>query len=718
MKQDLIKKELWLEGIISENSEIKIENALKKVDGIEYVKASYLYSNVCLTYDTSKTNIKAITKIIYDLGINVSSKPPAKFPVLQVVPIVQKPLSTNVVKASGGYIEKVLKIDGMTCSSCEMRIENALKKLNGISQVKASFSNATVIVTYEPQIITNVKIIETIEKLDYKVCNKTNNTNTTDGKSTKASDKMTITQLLGIGIILFAGYLIINHFIGFNFIPNITQNMGYGILFVIGLITSLHCVAMCGGINLSQCVSYKFTENDTSKLSKIKPSLMYNAGRVVSYTLVGGIVGTLGSVISFSSSAKGVITILAGIFMVIMGLNMLNIFPWLRKLNPRMPKIFGNKIHNNNGRHGPFYAGLLNGLMPCGPLQAMQIYALGTGSFFAGAASMFIFSLGTVPLMFGFGAISSLLSNKFTHKMMKVSAVLVMILGVIMLNRGFNLSGFAFTSGITAKASSSASVAKIDGNSQVITTKLQSGSYTPFTVQKGIPVKWTIQADASQINGCNGTVTIPSLGISKTLQPGNNEIDFTPAAEGNILYTCSMGMISSNITVVPDLTKVTTKDVQQSISSSTGAIGGGCCGITPPKFAGGKIPTDNIEIAKITGNEQDVTVTVDSQGYTPAVIVLQKGIPAKIKFISSQLTACNSTIVFPELGGQLDLNSQKETPLITPTADFTFQCGMGMLHGYVKVVDDLSKVDLNAIKNEVASYKPASGSATGGGCCG
>jgi copper ion binding protein len=723
MKQELIQKELWLEGMISENSETKIENALNNIDGIEYVKASYLYANVCLSFDASKTNVKAITKIIYNLGFIASINPPAKLPVLPSVPIEQKPLITKPLKTPGGYIEKVLNIDGMTCASCETRIENRLKKMDGIRQVKASFNNSTVIVTYDLQIITIEKITETIENLDYKVKNKSNNQNTANVKAIKNNDRMTVNQLLGIGIILFAGYLIIKNTIGFNFIPNVTQNMGYGILFVIGLITSLHCVAMCGGINLSQCVSYKFSENDASKLSKIKPSLMYNAGRVISYTIIGGIVGALGSVISFSSTSKGIVTILAGIFMVIMGLNMLNIFPWLRKFNPHMPKIFGNKVHNNNGKHGPFYVGLLNGLMPCGPLQAMQIYALGTGSFFAGAASMFIFSLGTVPLMFGFGAISSLLSSKFTQKMMKVSAVLVMILGVIMLNRGFNLSGFAFTGGITAKASSSGNVAKIDGNFQVVTTKLQSGSYTPFIVQKGIPVKWTIKASASDINGCNGTVTIPQFGISKTLQPGDNEIDFTPNAEGNILYTCSMGMISSNITVVTDLTKVTAKDVQQSASSNTAiAGGGGCCGNTPAKFAGGKIPTDNIGIAKISGNEQDVTVTVDSQGYTPAVVVLQKGIPAKIKFNTSQLGSCNGTIVFPELNGQLDLNTQKETPLITPQTDFTFQCGMGMLHGYVKVVDDLSKVDLNAIKKEVQNYKPASGGGGGGGggggCCG
>ncbi|MCX7614562.1 MAG: sulfite exporter TauE/SafE family protein [Clostridiales bacterium] len=608
-------------------------------------------------------------------------------------------------------IRKVLFIDGMTCAGCEMRIENKLKKINGVENVQASFQKSKVEVHYNPKIIPIEKIIETIEKLDYRVKNKQNEKSI----SNQNDDKFTFNQLIGIGIILFAVYLIIKNTVGFNFVPNISQNMGYGILFVVGLITSLHCIAMCGGINLSQCVSYQSPGSDSGGLSKLKPSLMYNTGRVISYTVVGGIVGALGSVISFSGVAKGIVAILSGIFMIIMGLNMLNIFPWLRKLNPRMPKLFGKKIHEN-GKHGPFYVGLLNGLMPCGPLQAMQIYALGTGNFVTGALSMFIFSLGTVPLMFGFGALSSLLSRKFTHKMMKVSAMLVMILGIVMMNRGFALSGISFTSGLAANASGSSSVAKIEGNIQVVSTKLQSGSYTPIAVQKGIPVKWTIEADAKDINGCNETITIPKYNISKTLKAGKNEIDFTPDTEGNIPYSCWMGMIRSNIKVVSDVSAVSTNDIKQAIGSSNAVSSGGCCGSTPPGFANGKIPTDNIGIAKINGNEQDVTVSVGSQGYAPAVVVLQKGIPAKIKFDTVGLNGCNSIVVFPEYNGQLNLNQQKETPLLTPQADFTFQCGMGMLHGYVKVVDDLNKIDLNAIKKEIKNYTPSGGGS--GGCCG
>lgn len=611
-----------------------------------------------------------------------------------------------------------LNIDGMTCTSCELRIESMLKKTKGVLDAKVSFNQASATVTYDSEIVSIEKIIENIEKLDYTVRNKTVKNIVTNGKASQKTDKISINQLIGIGIILFAGYLLIKNTIGFNFIPNVTQNMGLGILFVIGMITSLHCVAMCGGINLSQCVSYQFDENEKSKFSKLKPSLLYNLGRVISYTIVGGVVGALGSVVSFSGTAKGIVAILSGIFMLIMGLNMLNIFPWLRKLTPRMPKVFGKKIYGNGGKRGPFYVGLLNGLMPCGPLQAMQIYALGTGSFLLGAASMFMFSLGTVPLMFGFGAISSFLSGKFTHKMMKVSAVLVMVLGVIMMNRGFALSGFNLIGGITASASSiTGNVAKIEDGVQVITTTLEPNRYTPFIVQKGIPVKWTIQADASTINGCNGTVTIPKYNISKTLQPGDNEIDFTPDETGNIAYTCWMGMISSNIQVVDDLSNVSESDLTANDNTAGSGLLSGCCGTTPAQFANGKIPTDDIQLAEVKDGQQTVTVTVNNNGYSPAVVVLQKGTPAIIKFNAEQLNGCNSTVVFPEYQGQLDLSNQTETPLLTPEQDFTFQCGMNMLHGYVKVVDDLSKVKLGDIRKEVQDYTPPAGTGAGG-CCG
>ena len=109
-------------------------------------------------------------------------------------------------------------------------------------------------------------------------------------------------------------------------------------------------------------------------------------------------------------------------------------------------------------------------------------------------------------------------------------------------------------------------------------------------------------------------------------------------------------------------------------------------------------------------------MTVNDYGYSPAVVVLQKGVPAKIKFNTEKLNSCNNIVSFPQLQGELNLQNQTETPLISPEQDFTFECWMGMLHGYVKVVDDINNVNLEDIKDEVNNYKPAAGSV--GGCCG
>lgn len=587
---------------------------------------------------------------------------------------------------------EILHIDGMACISCEMRIENALKKLDGVLDVKAVFSNSNVYITYDENLVGLEQIIQTIENLDYVVRNKPEAVEASKSNIKKAAeDKMSINQLLGLGIILFALYFIVKNTVGFYFIPEINQSMGYGVLFFVGLLTSLHCIAMCGGINISQCVSFKMDNDNSGKFSKLKPSLLYNSGRVISYTIIGGIVGALGSVISFSGAAKGIVAIVAGVFMVIMGLNMLNIFPWLRKLNPRMPKIFGNKIHYNKGNYGPFYVGLLNGLMPCGPLQAMQIYALGTGSFAAGALSMFMFSIGTVPLMFGLGAVSSILSSKFTHKMMKVSAVLVIVLGVVMANRGLALAGLSFPYmpiGIDNSTRGSG-IATIQDRVQIVTTKLQPGRYEPITVQKGIPVRWTIRAEKGDINGCNNEIVIPKFNISKKLEVGDNVIEFTPKETGTFAYSCWMGMIRSKIAVVDDINNV-------DASGSNGIV----------QKSDYKIPTDELAVTKVVSGKHFVEINVEENRFSPAVVVMQRGMETIWNLKGVKLNDSNSTLIFPKYNVQVNIREGDNTIFLIPDGDFDFTTADNTFYGYVKVIDDINEINIDAIKNEVNQYVP------------
>ena len=608
-------------------------------------------------------------------------------------------------------VKTKLTVKGMFCTSCSSRIEKALEKLEGVTNVSASYNSGTVVVSHDARIACTDDIIRTIEQLGYTAQTQQSSITVGHEENKESGRNKAAAIVLGIAIIAFAVFFMFNNTLGLNFLPEINASMGFGLLFVVGLLTSVHCISMCGGINLSQCIAHQTDAPQTLK-TKMRPSLLYNLGRVISYTIIGGIVGALGSVISFSGTAKGIIAIAAGVFMVIMGLNLTGLFPWMRKLIPRMPKVFSKRTGKK--RRGPFIVGLLNGLMPCGPLQAMQIYALGTGSFFTGALSMLIFSLGTVPLMFGFGAISSLLSGKFTKRLMKISAILVIALGVVMMGRGLAQSGL---SPALATDNTPSNVAKIEGDVQIVSTQMKGNVYDPITVQAGIPVKWTITADEDELNGCNNPVTIPRYYVEKKLVPGENVIEFTPTQEGSIVYTCWMGMISGSIHVVSDVGNTdSVAAVQPAETGSQAPASGGCCGTGSyaPGFENGRFPVDKVAIAKIVDGVQTVSITVNENGFDPALVVMQKDVETYWVINGENLSGCTNSLIFPAYNAQKDLVEGENVIKFTPEADFSYSCWMGMLNGYVKVVDDITKINLGEIQQEAAGYK----SPLGGGCCG
>lgn len=582
----------------------------------------------------------------------------------------------------------ILKVEDMICVNCENLIEEVLLEKDGVIKVEASYSKGTVKIDYDEDKIPINDLIKIINEEGYKAFDPNNkiineNVDSKNKKSINKDDDNTFLML----VIVLGGLLFLNKF-GllniFNAFPTPDENTSYGMLFIIGLFTSLHCVSMCGGINLSQCLNNNVT-NDKCKLSTVKPAFLYNLGRVISYTIFGGIVGGIGSVISFTGWMQGLIQLIAGIFMVIMGLNMLNIFPWLRKLNPKMPKFFAKKFKSKNN-NSPFFVGLLNGLMPCGPLQAMQIYALSTGSITKGAISMFLFSLGTVPLMFGIGALSSYMSKKFSNKIMKFGAILVVVLGFVMFNNGLALSGINLFKGSGA---SSAVRAEIQNDVQVVTTELKGGRYEPVIVEVGKPVKWNIKASNGSINGCNNRMLIREYGIEKNLENGDNIIEFTPTEIGTFTYSCWMGMIKSKIYVV-------NPGEEPEISAS---VEGEAIQVN----SNYKISTDEIVVAKISGKEQVVNIDIKDKELTPEVIVLQKGVETRWKINNTDNKII--PLAFPIYNQVVDMNEGENEIYLIPSEDFTFAHENYNYFGYVKVIEDINNINMDEIKKEVAKYK-------------
>lgn len=437
-----------------------------------------------------------------------------------------------------------INIGGMTCISCQTRIEKALRGIPGVVKAEVSYTSGIADVSFDAAAVSMSEIKACIEDLGYEVLPGRSQPGRKD-----AAGENDLNRVISLVIVIAALYLIISRLDLTSSIPLAETGMGYGMLFLIGLLTSVHCIAMCGGINLSQCIPQTGS-------NPLRASILYNLGRVISYTTVGFIVGALGSAITLSGVFKGIIQIAAGLFMVVLGFNMLGLFPSLRKFAPRIPSIISKKVNAEKARSkSPLIVGLLNGLMPCGPLQAMQIYALSTGSPVKGAVSMLLFSLGTVPLMFGIGVLSSILTKKFTHKMMTVGAVFVTVLGLVMFSQGAVLSGLAsvtlFPSSQNADAGAADEVRIVDGV-QIVSSRLSPGSYPMITVQHGIPVRWTIDAPQGTINGCNKSIYIPEYDIEYAFKQGENIIEFMPDKTGRFQYSCWMGMIRGTITVVDD----------------------------------------------------------------------------------------------------------------------------------------------------------------------
>ena len=603
------------------------------------------------------------------------------------------------------------RVGGMTCENCQSRIENKLKNMDGVADASVSYETGAAKVTYNASVLSVGEIQTAVESLGYTV--------QTEKDSRAAMRGQTALRVAGVLAVILALSVLLQLFgtskLAAAF-PIAETGMSYGMLFVIGLLTSVHCIGMCGGINLSQTLkdNHPHYPLSTNHYSLLLPAFLYNGGRLISYTAVGAAVGALGSAVTLSGRFQGAVQLVAGVFMLIMGINMLGLFPSLRRIVPRLPKFFTTKVNEGRAGRGPLIVGFLNGFMPCGPLQAMQLYALSTGSPARGGLAMFLFCLGTIPLMFALGAAGGILSGakgrNISRRVMQAGAVLVAAMGVAMFANGWSLSGFTGpleeAAAVFRPAAGGAFSPVIRNGAQVVQSTLLPNRYPAIVVRQGIPVRWTISAPQGSINGCNDRMIIREYGIEHTFSYGDNVIEFMPARTGRFGYSCWMGMIRSSITVLAEGESLA--DIPEPDAA--------------PVPAGVEIPTDDVALAQVKGRIQAVEVRLTDDGFEPAIVVMQRRLVAMWNISIDSDDPGNSNLVFPAYFTVLPMRQGDNSIQIMPEEDFEFSTFDNVFYGYVKVVDDIAYVDIDAVKAEVAGFEtliyPESHfeSAADGGC--
>lgn len=511
-----------------------------------------------------------------------------------------------------------MRIRDMQCHSCEEKLQGRLKTVTGVHKVKASLAKGTLWVEYDPALCTPAAIEAAVREAGYSI-----------GRNGAS--------FTGIILIVAAIVLLGEYSTGADIDTMLSAQASYFMLFLIGLLTSLHCVGMCGGIMVSQTIGGG--REDPS----FRSVLLYHAGRLCSYTTAGFLAGALGSVIAVSLAFKAGITMAAGGFMLLMGLNLTGF-----RLSLPMPGKLRLLCAQRLKTQGAFTIGLLNGLMPCGPLQTMQLYALGTGSAAAGAAALLLFGLGTLPLMLPLGLAAGWLSKHHAGRILKLSGVLVAVLGIIMAGRGMAIAGIQppWASGLSSQAVAQAPVAKaeIRDGVQVVRIAATEKGYTPnlLIVQKNLPVQWIIEG--RQLNSCNNEIIVPALQLQQKLRTGETMIEFTPG-DSDLRFSCWMGMIQGIIKVVDDLNTVDMAGIEPppaAVSCCSGN-GGGCCAKARPSIYGNDI--SKVSTAKFIHKAvlQEDLQTAAFRGigaeFAPLVIIAAQHKPLQLEFDLSDFDA-------------------------------------------------------------------------------
>ncbi len=454
----------------------------------------------------------------------------------------------------------IVGISGMTCRSCELTVERKWKNLPGIKKVDVNAATGQARITVAG--ITSLSINQLQQALGdekyivHRISEKQRL------EAAVKHKRPSFLQLIGLfALVLFVGHILSKlGLLKTNFILGSTVN--FGAIFVIGLVAaSSSCVAIVGGLLLSSAAKFNERYASAKPFARMRPVLLFIAGRIIGYTILGGLLGVVGGVLAPAPLVTATITIIAALYMLIMGLDMLHIAPsWLKGLMPRMPKSLSHRIMDAEGKEhplAPFGLGAATFFLPCGFTQALQLYVLTTGSFVRGAVILLAFALGTAPALLALGWASSSLKGKAGKFFLQFSGALVIVLGIWNIQNGFAIAGYPISfpslgssSVEAANTNATAPNVVMDGNTQVVKMAIE-GDYYPahFTIRAGKPVRWEV--DATNASGCTSVLTSRKLGIRKFLDPGINTIEFTPTETGEVPFSCSMGMVRGSFTVLP-----------------------------------------------------------------------------------------------------------------------------------------------------------------------
>lgn len=627
----------------------------------------------------------------------------------------------------------VINIKGMHCRSCELLVEDELLKVPGVTSVMVSQKKGCAEVNYKENLSLEA-VRKAVNQAGYEL-------GKAEDKPFFSRDPNVYMDTVICGVVLFIIFFIANDMGIFKLVNSTSGSFSsLPIVFLIGLTAGLStCMAIVGGLILGASARFAEKHPEATSLQKFKPHLFFNLGRITSYFILGGIIGYAGSFFQISSGVLGTLTIVVGLVMLILGAQLTELFPRLSSLSFTLPKgisrILGIKKHHEKeySHKNSFTMGALTFFLPCGFTQAMQLFAISSGSPLTGALTMGIFALGTAPGLLGIGGLTAIIRGAFAKTFFKFAGLVVIALAIFNISNGYNLTGLSVLASFNGNTNAriTDSNVTLENGTQIVRMTQSSSGYSPnsFTIKKGIPVRWII--NSTDPYSCAASIISSKLGIRQGLQEGENIIEFTPQEVGSIRFSCSMGMYTGAFNVVDENGNGGERaDVQAPQGASGGSCGSGGCGcgsgaakkfqpqanvtpaqptiiqannqaavaLVPQVIATPTLtitPTPTIEVTPTPTPEQVNTIQVLKATYTqtddikPNQFILQGGIPARLEIeAKDDGYGCMGSMALPGLSEKIDVFQSGKTMVFefTPTrGKYYMTCGMGIPRGLIEV---------------------------------
>jgi len=328
------------------------------------------------------------------------------------------------------------------------------------------------------------------------------------------------------------------------------------VVLVVGLAAGVStCMALVGGLVLAVSASHAASvsyDDGRPVRGSMRPHLVFQAGRIMGFAVLGAALGAIGAEIGLPERAQAVLTLAVALVMLVLGVRLLRISPRLAAWSPSLPPSLGRRLGIDERAGLPYsdgrtaLLGALTFFLPCGFTQAVQLYALTTGSALTAGLTMAVFAIGTAPGLLAVAGLPRLGSDRVRQQVLAVAGALLLAFAVVDAQGAAGLMGWTQQRGDVPTAITSNVV--VGTASQTVSMEQTTRGYVPATtvVAPGVPIRWEI----TSVSDLSCAAYLRGIGWDwkANLRTGPNVVELPPLAAGERYdFACVMGMYSGSL---------------------------------------------------------------------------------------------------------------------------------------------------------------------------